>query len=161
MKYFSRHYNYGAFVFLILILWVKESSAQQYVQEFSHIAKITFPSKPHYNSNKTDTLYTLKFHSNIYALSMHSFRKDTDFTLDSGKLKSFYKDFIRQMIKMPNVSLIYNKPVIICGLEGIEIKYKIRFKNRVTNTDTTYISYHRILYVNRTMALVCLMIQIK
>lgn len=151
MRYFVKLSLHFLIVSISFLIFVDKAFGQQYVQKFSHIAQITFPSKPHHKLNESDSLYSLKYNSDLYGLVIHSFRQDPDFTLDSGKLKNFYDDFLRQMIEADKVSLIYSKKVIINGLDGIEVKYTTNLKNKATKVETIYTCYHRIFYVNRTI----------
>jgi hypothetical protein len=141
---------YNCFFLLIIFLIIpRRGFAQQYIQEFSHIGKITFPSKPKSKSIESDTSYTLREQTNLYTFVIHSFRNDPDFSIDSGSndLKKLYRGFIKQLKNDSNISLIYKDTISINGLKGIEIKYTIKSPR----LNISYTCYHRILYVNRTI----------
>ena len=150
MKHLKKLFYNCFFLLIIFSTFSSQGFAQRYIQPFSNIGKITFPSKPKLKIVEPDTSYTVKDQSNnLYSFTLHSYRDNEDFSLDSGSndLRDLYKGFIKQLTSQPNISLIYKHNLLINGLDGIEIIYAVKSPN----LNIGYTCYHRILYVNRTI----------
>jgi len=120
-------------------------SQQGYQQDLNHVASLTFPTKPTATVQDVKTIYVLSDSGIVYLAAVAPYKKGVKDLFTKNINDSLFHGAMQGSLQSAKGKLIYQKPVDMNGLKGLEFAYQADL-----DSVKSY-RYHQVFYLNNTL----------
>ena len=120
-------------------------SQQGYQQDLNRVASLTFPTKPTATVRDDKTVYVLADSGIVYLAAVAPYKKGVKALFTKNINDSLFHGAMEGSIQSGKGKLIYQKPVELNGLKGLEFAYQAQL-----NSEKSF-RYHQVFYLNNTL----------